>query len=326
MTGTSDYMLADRTSTDSTASEEPLISIVTLSYSDNRLADILDLLASIEAQTYPSIELVFVVERSIKIYDLLSKASLKYPKRIYFTERKMSVAEARNAATRIATGDVIAYIDDDAELTSGWAEALSSSLASNPSVIGVTGAIVPNWEVNADAAIFPESLYWMIGCTAWRESTMPRFIESAQSLNTGYRREAFSAHRFKIHQFKDEDRASLHSGLQGDDVDFALRVTSGTKRKLCYDPSMRIMHKVPHSRMRITYVSRYAFWQGFTEARYRHRKLAKERYSSAISPLLRTLVHDSLPRKESGRRQAVLLAALLSFGLGYLRFLMIPYA
>jgi glucosyl-dolichyl phosphate glucuronosyltransferase len=301
-----------------------LISIVVLSYSDERLADIRDLLASIDDQTYHSIELVFVVERSTKILGLLSETRLRYPKRIYFTEQKMSVAQARNIAIKIATGDVIAYIDDDARLTPEWAESLHSALARNPDAIGVTGSISPDWEVAYDENVFPKSLYWVIGCTAWREFTVPRLVESAQSLNTAYRREVFNGYGFRIHQF---NGASLHSGLQGDDVDFALRVTNGMKRKLYFDPSVKVMHKVPHSRIRITYVSRYAFWQGFTEARYRRRELAKERNSSAFSPLLKTLIHDLSPRKGSKLQlQATLLAALLSFGFGYIRYLVIPHA
>jgi glucosyl-dolichyl phosphate glucuronosyltransferase len=300
----------------------PLISVVILSYSERRLPDLRNLLASIESQTYNFLELVFFVERSTLILKFLSESKTKYPKRIYFAEQKMSVAECRNIAANIATGDIIAFVDDDAKLTSGWANELSSALLNHPSAIGVTGAIVPDWEIRSDARSFPKSLYWMIGCTDWRDSRLLRYVESAQTLNTGYRKEVFRGYKFRIRMYKNDESASLHSGLQGDDVDFALRVTNGTARKLLYDPHMVVRHKVPHSRVGLEFVKRYAFWQGSTEARYRRLKMAKERRTSAFVPLLRTLTSDLFRGSWFNLRpKATVIVALCCFGIGYLRYM-----
>lgn len=297
------------------------MSIVVLSYTEKRLSDLRILLASIEEQTYPALELVFVVERSVAISKFLSDWKSKYPKRIYFTERKISVAESRNLAAKIATGDVIAFVDDDARLLPGWADEIAVAFCSYPSAIGVTGVIIPDWEIVSDAHSFPKSLYWMIGCTAWRDTHSVHYIDSAQTLNTGYRREVFRDYRFRIRMYKDDDSASLHSGLQGDDVDFALRVTNGTARKLLYDPRLVVRHKVPHSRVSLGFVKRYAFWQGATEARYRRMKLANERKTGAFVPLFRTLVDDLFGGSWCNLRlRAIVVLALCSFGFGYLRY------
>jgi glycosyltransferase involved in cell wall biosynthesis len=300
----------------------PLISIVILSYSDRRLPSLRDLLSSVEEQTYKFLELVFIVERSVGILKFVSEWKSKYPKRIYFIEQKTSVADCRNIAVSIATGDIIAFVDDDAKLTEGWANEMAATFQNHPSIIGVTGAIIPDWEIESDSDSFPKSLYWMIGCTAWRDSSTRYYLESAQTLNTAYRREVFCKHKFRIRMYKNEEAASLFSGLQGDDVDFALRVTSGTSRKLLYDPHLVVKHKVPHARVELEFVKRYAFWQGYTEARYSSLKLAKSRRSTVFNPLLRTLANDLFGGSWLNLRlKTKIIMALAFFAFGYLWYM-----
>ena len=53
-------------------------------------------------------------------------------------------------------------------------------------------------------------------------------------------------------------------GRYGDDVDFQLRVG-----KMAFEPSMVVLHKVPHERCTAAYARHYAFGQGMAEMRYR---------------------------------------------------------
>ena len=46
------------------SSSNPLLSIVLTSYTDERLEDVFELLESIKTQTYPHIEIVYIIERS----------------------------------------------------------------------------------------------------------------------------------------------------------------------------------------------------------------------------------------------------------------------
>jgi glucosyl-dolichyl phosphate glucuronosyltransferase len=301
-----------------------IISIVILTYSDKRLPDIKELLASIEEQTYKYLELIFIVERSEQLYDFLGRYNSKYPIKIRYSSLKISVAEARNMATAIASGDVIAFVDDDAQLTTGWAERLKSSFLDHPDVIGITGRIVPKWEDHQDSNAFPQSLYWMIGCTAWNDSNVPHYVDSAQTLNTAYRRDVFQNYQFQIHQFKTDDRASLQQGLLGDDVDFALRVTSGLSRKLLYNPKLVVFHNVYHSRIGIAYVRRYAFWQGYTEARYLAIGAGISRKKTAYAPLLRNILFDCLSIRSGKwrnfRAKLTILLAASCFLIGYVNY------
>lgn len=61
---------------------------------------------------------------------------------VYLPPEGRGFGYARNVGVREATGDVIAFIDDDCEAERGWLEALTAPLAQDPDVLGVAGAVL----------------------------------------------------------------------------------------------------------------------------------------------------------------------------------------
>ena len=303
------------------SSSSIFVSIVILAYSERRLVDLKELLNSIEQQTYHLMELVFVIERSKPIVHYVRDRSSKYPTKIYFSPQKISVATARNIGVNQSSGDIIAFLDDDAELTDGWAEHLVSCFLSYPQAIGVTGKIVPRWKHLSDRDCFPKSLYWMIGCSTWKDSEEIHYTNATQTLNTAYRKDIFRTNRFAIEQFKDENRGSLYRGRQGDDIEFAMRATSTSRRKIVYDPSLVVFHKVYSERTAIGFVKRYAFWQGFTEASYaKDRPSRKGTYSTSARNLLFDMFSIGGNSWQNLRKKFILVIAVSYFVLGYFSF------
>jgi glycosyltransferase involved in cell wall biosynthesis len=70
---------------------------------------------------------------------------------------------ARNTGIAASTGEIIAFLDDDAFAEREWLEQLTRPFA-DPKVAGSGGWIVPNWEVDA-TCWFPKTFYWVLGCS-----------------------------------------------------------------------------------------------------------------------------------------------------------------
>ena len=63
----------------------------------------------------------------------------------YVFEGRQGLSYARNAAIEAATGDVIAFTDDDVEVAAGWTAMLMQAFAEHPEVDCVGGRILPRW-------------------------------------------------------------------------------------------------------------------------------------------------------------------------------------
>jgi GT2 family glycosyltransferase len=71
----------------------------------------------------------------------------------YLREPRPGLSHARNAGARAASGEVVAYTDDDVEVRSDWVGSLALPFA-DPSVACVTGIVIPANLGSAAACIF----------------------------------------------------------------------------------------------------------------------------------------------------------------------------
>ena len=73
----------------------------------------------------------------------------------YTREPKPGLNFARNRAIRVATGELLAYVDDDVVVDDGWLEGLRAAWAENPDAGLFTGPILPD-ELATDAQVLFE--------------------------------------------------------------------------------------------------------------------------------------------------------------------------
>ena len=68
------------------------------------------------------------------------------PQITYLTAATPGLSNARNVATATARGDIVAFIDDDARASPGWAAALIAAYADYGGRAGIVGGrVVPRW-------------------------------------------------------------------------------------------------------------------------------------------------------------------------------------
>ena len=236
---------------------QPLLFVIVTSYTTGRLRDIYELLDSIEAQTYPNLETIFVAERSVELLNKVrSYASEKdaLNLKVIFNDGETGLSAARNLGIKEAKGNIIAFVDDDVVLFPDWAEEMVEAYEDD-SIIGVTGPAFPLWE-DESMSWFPEEFYWIISCTAWCDWNEMREVRNAWGMNMSFLREAFD----KCGPFFNE--FGFHKGPMAEDNEFSLRVRSQTEKSIVYSPKVRLWHRVHKYRLSRKFIKERAYWIG----------------------------------------------------------------
>ncbi|WP_104201258.1 oligosaccharide flippase family protein [Cryobacterium sp. Y29] len=121
----------------------PSISVV-VSTVVGRVSDLRRLLDSLELVDYPAVEFIIVDNRRTVGPDdplpelLQGRAGMRSVRAV-----QPGISAGRNAGIAAATGDVVAYTDDDVQVDSQWLRALGRRFALQPEVDAVTGLILP---------------------------------------------------------------------------------------------------------------------------------------------------------------------------------------
>jgi glycosyltransferase involved in cell wall biosynthesis len=121
--------------------EHPLVTVAVCSRDGvDRLPECLDSLVGLD---YPPDRLELLLVDNAPADDRVRHlVSLFYPSVRYVVEPSAGLDRARNRAIAEASGDIIAFTDDDVRVDPGWVDAVARTFASEPDVDAVTGLVV----------------------------------------------------------------------------------------------------------------------------------------------------------------------------------------
>ena len=288
--------------------EQPLFSIVVTAYTMDRFNDIIELLKSIKAQTYPHVETILVIERSTELLDRLKQyvVEKEIPHvKVVFNDGEWGLSAGRNLGVAQSSGKILAFIDDDAFPFSDWAEQIVKTY-DDDTVIGVTGPSIPLWE-DKKLAWVPEEFYWIVGGSGYSEWTEKREIRNVSGTNMSFRREAFDSSGLFLTQLgaRGGGETGKHE-LVGDETEFSIRVNRKTGKRILYNPDVKVKHRVYKFRVSPAFVARRAYWEGYTKA------LFKRSYRDTISDNKLLRVEYQLLRRIFSRLLPSILLGLFS--------------
>lgn len=212
---------------------------------------------SVDDGTRIDVEIVVVVDHS---RELLERCRAKWPHhKVIPNAGAKGLSGARNSGVAASSGDVIAFLDDDARAEPGWVARLVGHF-SDPSVWGVGGHVEPVF-VDGDPTWLPAEFGWVVGCSYRGQPTSVREVRNPIGANMAFRREAFEA----VGGFRDGMGRIGTVPLGCEETEFAIRVRSSGGRVL-HDPSARVRHVVPGDRLRWRYFMRRCWAEGLSKA------------------------------------------------------------
>ena len=239
-------------------------SVVVCVYTEDRSNDIREAVESVRAQTHPAHELILVVDHNPDLHLKLKDA---YRDAIVVENvHEQGLSGGRNTGVATATGDVVAFLDDDAVAAPGWLAAFATPFR-DPAVTGVGGLTRPLWATGARPRWLPEEFTWVVGCSYRGMPAGRARIRNVMGGNAAFRRDVIGA----VGGFS----TAIGRNVQGrksrplgcEETEFCIRLAQRRPETvLMFEPDAVIHHKVTAARCTPGYLRRRCYAEGLSKA------------------------------------------------------------
>jgi GT2 family glycosyltransferase len=241
------------------------VSVVVCTHTDRRLGLLRDCVDSLRANDPQPHKIIVVVDSNRPLLERLGDLMPSGVEVIPSAGR--GVSAARNAGVAVATGDLVAFIDDDAAAAPDWLAELGRPF-DDPDIVAVGGRILPRWE--GATPILPPELYWVVGCTYRGHPTAAQPITRPIACNMAARRGALlDAGGFPVEFGPSGPKAKNHSN---EEIALAVELRRRYGRSsIWYTPDAVVHHFVPAARTAWTYLWQRCVAEGISKADVRMR-------------------------------------------------------
>ncbi|MGN8214481.1 glucosyl-dolichyl phosphate glucuronosyltransferase [Halococcus salifodinae] len=276
-------------------------------------------------QTHSPVELVIVVDGRP---DLAERVREAYGERedvvIHCNDANRGLLESRNTGAELASGEVVAFVDDDVRADPEWVERLVGAYE-RTGAPAVGGRMTPEW-VAGRPAFLPAEFFWLVGVTHRGfgpdgDETAAGEVRNTFGSNISFDRDTF----LDLGGFDPAIGGRKgDANLQGGETELCARLEREYGHGVYYVPDARVAHKVFEYRTRPGWLADRAFWQGYS-------KRAMETFvadsTGEESAFLGRLLVEFFPGRlwdllrEPSREHAARLVGLVAFtalvGIGY---------
>jgi hypothetical protein len=236
-------------------------SVVICAYTEDRWDRILMAVESLRNQTLPATEIILVVDHNPTLY---ARLSAEFPA-VTVLENKWQrgLSGARNTGIGAASGELVAFLDDDAAAYPDWLKFLTAAY-DDPSVIGVGGLTVADWET-ARPAWMPSEFDWVIGCNYTGMPPSGAQVRNLLGGNMSFRREVFDL----VEGFQTGIGREAGKRPEGcEETVFCIMVGQRSPQsKMVMEHRAVVSHFVPAKRARFSYFVSRCHAEGISKAR-----------------------------------------------------------
>ena len=296
------------------------VSVIICCYTEERLDDIREAVASVQAQTWPPEEIILAVDNNRQLFEEM-KAELGDRLKVVLNDTLKGLSPTRNLGVATAGGDLIAFLDDDAVAEPDWLANLVV-LFDDPTVVAAGGHAALSW-VEGRPSWFPKELEWVVGGSfSWLPEQRIE-VRNPHGHNMCFRSQVFNT----VGAFDSSVGRVGKGGQAGEEAELCLRLKRELPGvKVVYDPSSRIRHKVPAGRARWRYLTNRSYQEGICKARIRHLAQSNSEWPlETENTYLRHLVFRSVPsrlarfwRPGSLAQATAIVTCIAATGTGYL--------
>jgi glycosyltransferase involved in cell wall biosynthesis len=296
------------------------VSVVVCTYAMDRYDAFTEAVESALAQTYEPIEVVLVVDGNPEVFERVQADFGDVEDVVtHCNDENRGISYSRTKGAKLASGEVVAMIDDDAVAHEDWIESLVAVYDARDAV-AVAGDVRPDWQTEKPD-FFPAEFYWLVGCVE------PGFAEDGEEIRNGYG----SNISFRRDVFLEAGGYDTHTGRRGDkhvqahEAPVCIRIRELTGKGVIYTDDAVVEHTLFDYRGEFRWLVFRSFWQGYSK---RVMALLYPDADGDETAYLRFLFLDRVPRRVKGLVTKPSVAAVLQLvamvvftgavGLGYL--------
>ncbi|MEP7115914.1 MAG: glycosyltransferase [Ilumatobacteraceae bacterium] len=296
-----------------------MTSVVICAYTTKRWDQLQAAVDSVARQS-GDVEIVVVVDHEDELLDL---CVARWPQhRVVPNRFAQGLSGARNTGLSQATGDIIAFLDDDATADDGWLDALAAGFT-DLTVGGAGGHVVPAWEA-PPPNWFPPQFWWVVGCSYVGLPTATQEIRNPIGANMAFTRAVFE----QVGGFREEIGRVGTIPLGCEETELSIRARAAGF-SVWYMPDATVHHWVPVQRLNLRYFLRRCYAEGLSKALVsalagRSDGLASER--TYVTRTLTGAVRDGLVQAVRGpgrldalHRSAAVIAGLAAASVGFVQ-------
>lgn len=258
------------------------VSVIICVYTNERWYDLVEAVESLRHQSMKPREIIVVVDHNPH---LLQQVQTHLPDVIAIENQEArGLSGARNSGIAIASGALIAFLDDDAIAEPSWLERLARC-CEDPRVLGVGGTVEPFW-LSKRPGWFPEEFYWVVGCTYQHRPEKPVVVRNPYGGCACIRREVFEI----AGGLRDAIGRVGTRPMGCEETELCIRARQlWPEKHFLYEPRARIHHRIPAARTRWSYFRSRCYAEGLSKAVVARYVGTKEGLASERTYTLRTL-------------------------------------
>ena len=299
---------------------QPSTSVVICAYTLDRWRDLVAAIESVRGETADG-EVVVVVDHNDELRSRLEGAFDDLV--VVANDGPPGLSGARNTGVAAASGEIVAFLDDDAVADSGWLEHLRTCFT-DPSVAGAGGSVEPRWS-DRRPRWFPEEFDWVVGCTYRGLPTVTAPIRNPIGANMALRRRLVD----EIGGFTSALGRGGTNTMGCEETDLFIRARQSFPSSIwLFEPMARVRHRVPTERATFRYFVQRCYGEGKSKALLVGRVgtssglESERRYVLHVLPagVLRGLLDPFVRRRPDGLGRAAAIAiGLAATTAGYAR-------
>lgn len=303
-----------------------LVSVVICTYSMERYEAFTEAVESALVQTYEPLEVVLVVDGNESVYERVQEDFCERENVIcHCNEENRGISYSRTRGGELATGEIVAFIDDDAVAEPDWIEELVQ-VYETTDAIAAGGDVKPDWQTEKPSW-FPEEFYWLVGVVE------PGFAEDGEEVrnvygsNISYLRENF----LKVGGYDPKMGRKGEKHLQAHEAPVGIRFLEEYGKGMVFVEDAVVYHTLFDYRGEFQWLVSRSFWQGYSK------RVLEVQYPDAPdtkTDYLRQLLTHFVPKRVTQLVREPVVAGLLQLvtifvftgavGMGYLYAILTP--
>ncbi|MHC3437874.1 glucosyl-dolichyl phosphate glucuronosyltransferase [Natrialbaceae archaeon A-gly3] len=236
------------------------VSVVVCTYSMDRYDVFCEAVESLFGQTYEPVEVVLVVDGNETVFERVQgEFGGRDDVIVHCNDDNRGVSYSRTRGAQLASGDIVAFLDDDAVACPDWVEQLVR-VYEQTGAIAAGGSLVGDWLAGRPWYL-PREFFWLVGVThpgfaePWEE------VRNTFESNISFRRDVF----LNLGGFDPEMGPTADRYLHSEGAEIGARMHAEYGRGVIYNPAAVVEHKVFEHRLRPRWLLRRAFKQGYSK-------------------------------------------------------------